>query len=195
MSYSPMYLSRNFNLELNRLWKENFFKTQYLEKDRWIEVYDALDQHVPANSSILDIGAGDEHAKSHFSVDRYVSWDFNGKCDINQDLNYQSNMDLTAYGHFDIGLCVEVLEYIINPIEVFTNLKSRADKWIFTTRVNRPDHIYVANHPLKYRYRHWKEVANTLKQVFNNVTVTPIETNLTTCSGRMKPFALAICED
>ncbi|MGA1046708.1 MAG: hypothetical protein ACO3UU_01765 [Minisyncoccia bacterium] len=206
MSYAREYITRQVFKSIEKIWKDEL-KLQWRQKERWSDIYRTIDQHIPANSTMLDLGAGDEHVKSLRKHNpEYLSIDFNGKCDITEDLDYQY-LDLwqyralaegggRTYGDrpWDIGLLIEVIEYLEQPHAVLDHYKQFANKWIITTRIGRPDHIYLNSHPLKSRWRHWKDFENYLENFFSSVTVTTIDTDLTTCTGRMKPFALAICE-
>lgn len=214
MSYSPSYIPHHIYRGVEKLWKDEL-KNQWKQRARWNEIYDTVSKKLPLNSSILDLGAGDEPIKAYKKHNReYLSIDLNDKCIIKQDLDYEkldlwrwrTVLDTNLNKHvplpegadrkpWDFGLCIEVIEYLRDPVETLKYYKQFANKWIITTRVGRPEHIYIDNHPLKIRFRYHQEVKALLKNVWNNVEVTDIPTNLTTCSGKKKPFALAICED
>jgi|TARA_B110000503_G_C7142568_1_gene411508 hypothetical protein len=207
MSYSKEYIPANVLKKIETTWKSEL-QHQWKQKARWSDIYRSIDPHIPTNSTILDLGAGDEHVKSlNKHNGQYLSIDLNNKCTFQEDLDYNF-LDLSLHRGYDpelnqrvpgdlpwdIGLMVEVMEYLYDPVAVIEHYKQYATTWIITTRIGRPNHIYETTHPLQNRYSHWKDFETTLKKHFSDVTVHTIDTTLVTCTGRMKPFAMALCE-
>ena len=208
MSYSPTYVQRATIKQIENIWKKELFPNQWKQRDRWGEIYSTIKTKIPLNCSILDLGAGDEYVKKFQKHNRdYLSIDINGKCMLTHDFDYDL-LDLWQYRAggrplpdgadrktWRIGLCVEVLEYIKDPVRFVDHYMQYASTWIFTSRVARPDHIYEDHHPLQNRWRSHQEFINFFKQFnFSYVGGGAIETSLTTCSGKQKPFAMAVCE-
>jgi len=209
MSYSPVYVPQNVIRLCSRAFKEHFFPEQWKESARWGEIYDTITTKIPHNCSMLDLGAGNEFIKKYAKHNEdYFSIDLNKKCMLQHDLDFDL-LDLWQYRakggqplpasaerkQWEVGLCVEVLEYIKDPVRMINHYKQFAKKWIFTSRVGRPDHIYEDHHPLQNRWRSHAEFVNFIKPLFKNVDGSVIQTSLTTCSGKMKPFAMVVASD
>ena len=206
MSYSKEYVRNNTIRQVDLLWADEL-KQQWKHFTRWGEIYDTITTRIPHNCSILDLGAGHEPIKKYKKHNSdYLSIDFCGKSMLNEDLNYQY-LDLWKYRSggkplpegaikkpWAVGLCVELLEYLIDPGAFLEHYKQYAFRWIITARVSRPDHIYLGPHPLRHRWRSHQEFVAFLKNHFSMVGAQPIQTNLKTCAGKMKPFVMAVCE-
>jgi hypothetical protein len=220
MSYNRKQFANTTYKQIELLFKEGL-ADQWQDFDRWGKIWDVINTHIPLNCSMLDLGSGNSPVKAFGKHNKeYLSIDLNSKAILQHDLDYDL-LDLWQYRAtvdskdnkrasvtelyeglpegpdlvpWTTGLCVEVLEYIKDPVRLLNHYKQYAKAWIITIRVGRPDHIYEYYHPLQNRWRSFNEFENFLKPLFKKVTVKPIETTLTTCSGKMKPFAMAICE-
>ena len=96
MSYSKEYIPANVLKKIETTWKSEL-QHQWKQKARWSDIYRSIDPHIPTNSTILDLGAGDEHVKSlNKHNGQYLSIDLNNKCTFQEDLDYNF-LDLSLH--------------------------------------------------------------------------------------------------
>jgi ubiquinone/menaquinone biosynthesis C-methylase UbiE len=147
---------------IRRAWRAVFDFNQY-QRDRWVEAQAAK---VPPSSRVLDVGAGSCPYRSFFDQCEYRAHDF-GQLQPEQLLG-RSGYGVIDYlsdilsipvpdASFDVILCTEVLEHVVEPIRAIHELARilRPGGWLILTAPlgsglhQEPHHFYGGYTP------HW----------------------------------------
>jgi len=151
---------------VKKLFKRNkIFNFNLVERDAWVIKQASL---VPANSLVIDIGAGSCPYRQYFSHCDYKTQDFaslspeqlrgaNGYDKIDY-LSDATNIPVND-GSFDVILCTEVLEHLPDPIKViheFSRILKSGGKLLLTAPLGsgihqEPYHFYGGYTPYWYQ--------------------------------------------
>lgn len=98
---------------------------------KWSERAQALAAHIPANATVLELGAGDSELANLMPADLYGGSDkVPGKGQVALDLDSAANKWPEV--HADIAVMLGVLEYVKRPDTLFKKLHQVADSVLLT---------------------------------------------------------------
>lgn len=141
--FSLKYLFKNIGRCFNSEYCKELSDTLWKSRVEWIK---SQAKKVPAQSKVLDVGAGDGAYKSYFKNCEYVAQDFlqtpdlaYGKIDVVSDI---TNIPLRS-NEFDVILCSEVFEHIPYPeksLKEIVRLLKPGGKLIFSAPLGSGQH-------------------------------------------------------
>lgn len=153
-----------------------------LELNRWLS-----ELNVSANR-VLDIGGSQEKVKDRvksWNVKEYLIADLpnphkdSPKPDIELDMN-TTPMVAEEYGEYDLVFCLEVFDYVFNPLDAFRRinslLKDGGTAWVSFPSVY-PLHQPVEDDALRYMPGGVKKLAQSVRLTVEEIIYRRPETN------------------
>src|SRR5210317_1691973 len=162
-------------------------------KHRWQAIHADVADYVPSGSSILDLGCGDKDILNTITCTDYHGVDVNLAADQVHDLDGSL---LTFDRTWDIGLLVEVLQFVEDPGRLLNHYKQYATNWVLTIRPVTEENIAFRESRVTFK-NGWTrdEWVVFLNEHFASVTVSDvIFTDIVTYgTGFPKPFLIGVC--
>jgi hypothetical protein len=104
-------------------------KEEYLLKARFAPQKDIIKTHIPAGSSVLDLGCGDKDMLNYITCSDYHGVDV---CELADQVHDFDGDLLTWDRTWDVGLMVSMLYYPEDTDRFLNHYKQFASKWIVT---------------------------------------------------------------
>ena len=98
-------------------------------KNPWSDRWTFVKNYIPNNISIVDFGCGNREVLDYVKPLKYLGIDRSAEADVVADLNQPLHLD----DHYDLGLLLGVLEYLLDPAETLNNIRNYADSFVVVT--------------------------------------------------------------